>query len=95
LRIKKINTTPYHPQTSVQAEVCNKTIAAYSKTKALNSTLSWEQYMAPMMFAYNPSYHPSTKSTVTFGIEPRTGHNSNPDLRKQYGDDLGTIMFQR
>jgi transposase InsO family protein len=29
MKIKKTHTTPYHPQTSAQAEVCNKTIAAY------------------------------------------------------------------
>jgi hypothetical protein len=25
------NITPYHPQTNTQAEVCNKTVAAYLK----------------------------------------------------------------
>jgi hypothetical protein len=28
MKIKKINTTPCHPQTNAQAEFCNKTIAA-------------------------------------------------------------------
>jgi hypothetical protein len=51
MKIKKTNTIPYHPQTNAQAEVCNKTIAAYWKTQVLNSTLDWEQYIAQKMFA--------------------------------------------
>ena len=69
MKIKKTNTTPYHPQTNAQAEVCNKTISAYLKTQVLSSTLDWEQYIASMMFAYNTSYHRSIKSTpfeITF-----------------------------
>ncbi len=98
MKIKKTNTTPYHPQTNAQAEVCNKIIVAYLKTQVLNSTLDWEQYIAPMMFAYNTIYHGSIKSSpfdVTFRIEPRTGESPNPDLRKHCGEDLGTDMHQR
>jgi hypothetical protein len=51
-----------------------------------------------MMFAYNTSYHRSVKSTkfqITFGLEPRTAENPNPVLRRLYGKDLGTDVFQR
>jgi hypothetical protein len=85
MKIKKTNTTTYHPQTNAQAEVCNKTLAAYLKTQVLNWTLDWEQYITPMMFAYNTSYHRSIKTSpfeVTLEIEPRTGESPNPDLRK-------------
>ena len=50
------------------------------------------------MFAYNTNYHRRIKTTpfqVTFGLEPRTAQNPNPDLRKFYGEDMGTDMFQR
>jgi hypothetical protein len=72
MRVKKTNTTTYHPQMNTQAEVCNKTIVAYLKTQVLSSTLDWEQYIAPMMFAYNTSFHPSIKIKpfeVTFALE--------------------------
>jgi hypothetical protein len=96
--IKKTNTTTFHPRTNAQAEVCNKTTAAYLKTQVLSSTLDWEQYIAPMRFAYNTSYHRSIKSTpfeVTFGLEPPTAENPNPDLRRLYGENLGKEMYQR
>jgi hypothetical protein len=54
--------------------------------------------MAAIMFAYNITYHHSITSTpfeATFENEPRTSKNPNPNLRKQYGKDLGTEMFQR
>jgi hypothetical protein len=50
------------------------------------------------MFAYNTSYHRSVKTIlfeITFGLEPRTAENPNPELRRLYGSDLGTEMFQR
>ena len=98
LNIQKTTTTPYHPQSNAQVEVCNKTIAKYLKTKVSTNTLDWEFYLAPMMFAYNTSFHRATKSTpfeITFGIEPRTMVNPSPDLRKQYGEDFGTELYQR
>ncbi len=64
----------------------------------LSSLLDWEQYIAPMMFAYSTNYQRTIKKSsfeVTFGIKPRASHNPNPDLRLQYGEDLGTEMFQR
>ena len=72
LNIQKTTTTPYHPQSNAQVEVCNKTIAKYLKTKVSTDTLDWEFYLAPMMFAYNTRYHRTTKSTpfeITFGID--------------------------
>ncbi len=63
----------------------------------LKSTLDWELNTAPMVFAYNTSYHRSIKTTlfkVTFGIEPRTGESPNPDLTCHYEEDLGTDVYR-
>ena len=54
--------------------------------------------MAPMMFAYNTSFHKTIKISpfeITFGIEPRICPNPNPDLRIHYGKDHGTELYQR
>ena len=95
MNVKKTNTSPYHPQTNAQVEVCNKTIATYLKTQVSTDTLDWELYMAPMAFAYNTSFHRTLKATpfkITYGQEART---INFNQRKQYGEDSGTELFQR
>ncbi len=61
MSIKKTTTSPYHPKTNAQVEVCNKTIATYLKTQVDSNTLDWELYMAPMAFAYNTSFHRTIK----------------------------------
>jgi hypothetical protein len=51
-----------------------------------------------MIFAFNTSYPRSIKTTpfeVVFGPKPRTAQKPNPDLRRQYGKEIGTEMFQR
>jgi hypothetical protein len=63
MKIYKMNITPYYLQRNAQAEVCNIIIAAFLKIQLLSSTLDCEQYIAPMMFAYNTSYHRSIKAT--------------------------------
>ena len=98
LRIKKTHTSPYHPASNSQAEVCNKTIAKYLKHQVNTDTLDWEFYMAPMMFAYNTSFHRAIKTSpfeLTFGLEPRTMVNQTPDIEMKYGEDFGTELYQR
>jgi hypothetical protein len=75
MSIKKTNTSPYHPKTNAQVEVCNKTIATYLKTQVDANTLDSELYMAPMALAYNMSFQRTIKTspfTFTYGMEPRT-----------------------
>ena len=95
MSIKKTTTSPYHPQTNAQVEVCNKTIATYLRTQVDNSTLDWELYMAPMAFAYNTSFHRTIKTspfTLTYGTEPRTIELNSRTL---YGENLSTELYQR
>ena len=79
-------TTPYHPQTNAQAEVFNKTMAHYLRTalaESKKSTLDWELYVAPLMFAYNTAVHKSTLQSpfyTTFGYDPRVPLWDKQDL---------------
>ena len=95
MNIKRTTTSPYHPQTNAQVEVCNKTVAQYLRTQVENITLDWELYMAPMAFAYNTSFHRTIKTTpfkLTFGHNARTINFQ--EERKHYGEDKGTELFQ-
>ena len=54
-----------------QAEVAKKTIQKYLIDYMDKSTLDWELYIAPSMFAYNTSFHQSVTNTphfLTFGV---------------------------
>ena len=51
-----LTTSSHHPQCNSQAEVANKTIAKYLSSFCDDSTLDWELYLAPLMFAYNTSF---------------------------------------
>jgi hypothetical protein len=66
LQQSKTTTSPYHPKTNAQVEVCNKTIATYLKTQVDASILDWELYMASMAFAYNTSFHQNNKNIPVY-----------------------------
>ena len=63
LQITHSTTSAYHPQCNSQAEVANKTIAKYLTSYVIDTTLDWEDYLAPMMFSYNTSFHRSVQNT--------------------------------
>ena len=51
-----------------------------------------------MAFAYNTSFHRTIKTSpyeLTFVIEPRITNFATPDIRKNYGEDHGTELYQQ
>jgi len=97
MQIIHLTTTPYHPQCNSQAEVINKTIAKYLSSFVDTTTLDWELYLAPMMFAYNTAIHKSTRQSpyfLTFGMEPRTPNFPATDLRRRFYGDNDVDEFQ-
>ena len=57
LETTHLKTSPHHPQCNSQAEVFNKTIRKYLTSFVDENTLDWEQYLPPLMFSYNTSFH--------------------------------------
>jgi hypothetical protein len=87
LQTSHLHTSSRHPACNSQAEVANKTIAKYLRNLVRDDTLDWEQYLCPLMFSYNTSFHRSIKTTpffITFGIEPRLPTFPGPDLRHKF-----------
>jgi len=99
MKIDHLTTSPYHPQCNSQAEVVNKTIAKYLSSFVDQTTLDWELYLPPLMFAYNTSIHSTTKFSpffLTFGQKPRAPHFPAPDLtRTFYGESTIDEMWLR
>ena len=89
LDIEHTTTAAYHPQCNAQAEVCNKTIAKYLNSFVDETTLDWEQYLAPMAFSYNTSLHRSIKTTpyfLTYGQDARIPSFPSPDIQRCYSE---------
>ncbi|MGL6003312.1 DDE-type integrase/transposase/recombinase, partial [Aeromonas sobria] len=97
MKIDHLTTSPYHPQCNSQAEIVNKTIAKYLSSFVDQTTLDWETYLPPLMFAYNTSMHSTTKFSpffLTFGQKPRAPHFPSPDLtRTFYGESTIDEMW--
>jgi hypothetical protein len=82
-----LNASSHHPQCNSQAEVANKTIAKYLASFCDDSTSDWELYLAPLMFAYNTSFHCTIKTLpffLMYGMEPRLPALPTPDLRQKF-----------
>jgi hypothetical protein len=88
-----LTTSSHQPQCNSQAEVANKTIAKYLASFCVDSTLDWELYLAPLMFAYNTSFHHIIKTLPffqTYGMEPRLPALPTPDLRRKFYGESST-----
>ena len=96
MQIQHNTTTAWRPESNSQAEVFNKTIAKYLSSFVDEKTTNWIDYINPMLFAYNTSYHSTTKCTpffLTYGYEARYPSNNSPDLQYHYGSSLPSKWF--
>jgi hypothetical protein len=60
--------------------------------------MDWTQYMAPMAFAYNTSFHRFIKSTpyfLTFDTEHQYPSCPNPDVQQYYGKSDTAKWYQQ
>ena len=94
-----LKTAPYHPQCNSQAEVANKTIADYLSKYIDQTTLDWELYKAPLMFAYNTSFYRSIQNMphfLTYRTQASQPAFFQEDLnRKFYGGNTTDKLTQR
>jgi len=61
LKIKKVNTTAYHPQTDGLNERINKTACDMLSMYVSPTQQNWDEFLPYIQFAYNTSTHAATK----------------------------------
>lgn len=61
LKIRKLTTTPYHPQTNGALKRSHRTLAEYLRQFVGKDTQEWDVWVPYAFFAYNTSVHASTK----------------------------------
>ena len=72
--VKKIRTTPYHPQSNGQCEKFNSTLCNMLGTMDLEDKKDWKSHISSMTHAYNSTKNASTGYSpyyLMFGREPR------------------------
>ena len=72
--VKKVHTTPYHPQGNGQCERFNSTLCNMLGTLSEEEKSDWKSHLGCMTHAYNCTKHASTKYSpyyLMFGRHPR------------------------
>ena len=89
LKIKKVQTTPYHPQTNGALERSHRTLAEYLRHYTNKDQLTWDTWIPYAMFVYNTTPHSSTNYTphellYGFPADIPTGLKQEPGISYNY-----------
>lgn len=73
LKIKKLSTTAYHPQSNGALERFHKTLGEYLRNFSQSDSLNWDMWLPYLTFCYNTTPHSSTDYMpyeLVFGFAP-------------------------
>ncbi|GET57624.1 putative integrase core domain protein [Rhizophagus irregularis DAOM 181602=DAOM 197198] len=87
-QIKHLFSTPYHPQTNGLVERFNRTLSESLAKLSTDHIDNWDNYIAPILFAYRTTKHSTTKIAPFFLLYGRDAklptdsleNNGNPTL---------------
>jgi hypothetical protein len=79
-RIKQLLSTPYHPQTNGLVERFNRTLCEALAKLSNEHKDDWDQYIAPVLFAYRTTRHNTTKMTPFYLVYGREAKLPMDDL---------------
>ena len=91
LKINKINTSPYHPQTNGSLERSHRTLAEYLRHYVDKDLNNWDQLLPYALFVYNSTEHTATNYqpyALLYGkeIDIPVKLKCNPEPRYNYDD---------
>jgi hypothetical protein len=79
-QIKQLLSTPYHPQTNGLVERFNRTLCEALAKLSNEHKDDWDQYIAPVLFAYRTTKHSTTKITPFYLVYGREAKLPMDDL---------------
>lgn len=98
-KIKKIFSSPYHPQTNGALERSHLTLKEYLKHNINQNQNDWDEYVELAMFTYNTHNHKSTGFTPFELVYGHKAHipsslNSKPQFRYSYDDYYSNLQHK-
>jgi hypothetical protein len=93
LRIKKIQTTAFHPESNGGLKRSHKVLAEYLRHYVSADQANWDQYVPYAVYVYNTTVHSGTKFTpfeLVYGFksEVPSALKEKPSTQYTYGDYL-------
>ena len=86
IRCQQAMSTARHPQTDGQTERANRTIKEALRSYVNAKQDDWDQYLAPLEFAYNNARNASTGHSPFFlnhGFHPRSNFQLSPAAQSE------------
>lgn len=98
-KIKKINTSAYHPQSNGALERSHSTLADYLKHYVNEDQTNWDNWIDFAMFSYNTSVHTSTQFTpfeLIFGFKANlpSSITKEPEFKYYYDTYLDELILK-
>lgn len=99
LKLRKIRTTAFHPQTNGQLERSHRTITEYLRHFIDKNQTDWDKYLQMAMFTYNTTPHSSTKYTpfeLVYGTTATlpSAITKSPKNDYNYNDFISNLRYK-
>lgn len=99
LKIEKISTSAYHPQSNGTLERSHRTLGEYLRNYTNGDTANWDEWLPFAMFCYNSTPHVTTNLMpfeVLYGYKPNipSSFTNNPSVNYNYDDYISDLRFR-
>lgn len=99
LKIKKLSTSAYHPQSDGALERSHRTLGEYLRIYTNGDPSNWDTWLPFAMFCYNSTPHSSTEIMpfeILYGFKPTipSSVKSDRDVIYNYDDYLSELRYR-